>query len=220
MSINVIAVDGPAGAGKSAVTQELARRLGIDYLNTGAMYRAVVIAAQRQGVDLTDEESITAVARRAQIESRAGRTYLDGEDVTDAVRDAQISRLVRYSANAPGVREIMAQLQRAIGQERPIATEGRDQGTVVFPDARCKFYLTASVEERARRRLKELNARGQYEPLQEVQRQILERDRLDMQREVGPLRQPQDAVVIDSSELSIEQVVSIMEKIAREKITL
>ena len=218
MTTNVITVDGPAGAGKSVATRELARRLGIEYLNTGAMYRAVALQAAREGVDMTDEEAMGEVARRARIESREGRVFLNDEDVSDAVRSPEISKLVRYAANAPSVRRVMVELQRRIGRSRPIATEGRDQGTAVFPDARCKIYLTASPLERARRRLGELAERGEKEQaLDDVLAQILERDRLDMERQIGPLRQPEDATVVDSDGLTIEQVVDRMENIARLK---
>ena len=158
--IDVVAVDGPAGAGKSVTTRALAQRLGIDYLNTGAMYRAVALRALREKVNLQDEAALARLASACRIESLSGRTFLDGEDVTDAVRAPEVSQSVRYPANAPSVRAILVEQQRRIGLARPVATEGRDQGTVVFPDARCKFYLTASPEERARRRMGELAQRG------------------------------------------------------------
>lgn len=215
--INAIAVDGPAGAGKSSATRELAKRLGIEYLNTGAMYRAIALRALRLGVDLSDEDALAQTARECSLEMIGGRTYLDGEDVTDAVRDPQISQLVRYPANAPKVRAILVAMQRDIGVARPIATEGRDQGTVVFPDAVCKFYLTASAEERARRRVGELRERGIEADYNEQLAQIVERDRSDSEREVGPLREPEDAIRIDSDGKTIEQVVDEMEAIARAK---
>ena len=219
MSIDVVTVDGPAGAGKSVATRALASRLGIEYLNTGAMYRAIALKALRLGLDLQNEELLNKVARESTLESRQGRTFLDGEDVTDAVRAQEISRLVRYPAGAPSVRETLVELQRKIGLERPIATEGRDQGTVVFPDAACKFYLTASPEERARRRLGELERRGESAPFEEVLAQIVERDRGDSNREIGPLREPEDAIRVESDGKSIEQVVGEMERAARESLS-
>ncbi len=216
--IDVIAVDGPAGAGKSSATQELARRLGVDYLNTGAMYRAIALKAVRLGIDLTNEDALAAAASACTIESIAGKTYLDGEDVTDAVRDPEISKLVRYPANAPKVRAIMVEQQRKIGMARPIATEGRDQGTVVFPDAVCKFYLTATAEERARRRVGELLARGDSPDYAQVLAQIVDRDRSDSEREVGPLCQPEDAIVVDTTNLTLDEAISVMEVVARKRL--
>lgn len=216
--IDVVTVDGPAGAGKSATTRELAARLGIEYLNTGAMYRAIALQAIRLGLNLEDVDALERVAKESTLESREGRTFLNGEDVTDAVRAQEISQAVRYPANAPSVRAILVEAQRRIGLERPIATEGRDQGTVVFPDARCKFYLTASPEERARRRLGELRSRGEDEPLDRILEQIIARDKSDMEREVGPLREPEDAIRVDSDGKSIEQVVAEMERAARERL--
>ncbi|MBQ9372949.1 MAG: (d)CMP kinase [Thermoguttaceae bacterium] len=220
MSIDVVTIDGPAGAGKSATSRALAERLGLEFLNTGAMYRAVALRALRDGIELTDESALAEVARNVTLESQSGRTIMDGEDVTDAVRAPEISRIVRYPANAPSVRAILVEQQRRIGLARPLVTEGRDQGTAVFPDARCKIYLDASPEERARRRLGELRARGEETPLELILNQILERDRLDSEREVGPLCVPQDALRINSDGKSIEQVVDEMERAARSRLAI
>ena len=216
--IDVVAVDGPAGAGKSVTTRALAQRLGIDYLNTGAMYRAVALRALREKVNLQDEAALARLASACRIESLSGRTFLDGEDVTDAVRAPEVSQSVRYPANAPSVRAILVEQQRRIGLARPVATEGRDQGTVVFPAARCKFYLTASPEERARRRMGELAQRGDAASFDDVLAQIIDRDRSDSEREVGPLRQPDDATVVESDGKTVEQVVDEMERVARSKL--
>ncbi|MBQ2850899.1 MAG: (d)CMP kinase, partial [Thermoguttaceae bacterium] len=159
--IDVVTVDGPAGAGKSVATRRLAERLGIEYLNTGAMYRAIALCALRENVALTDADALTRIARERRLESRSGRVFLDDEDVSDAVRSPKVSQSVKYPAGAPSVRAILVEKQREIGLSRPIATEGRDQGTVVFPNALCKFYLTASPEERARRRFGEHQRRGE-----------------------------------------------------------
>lgn len=215
--IDVVTVDGPAGAGKSVATQRLARRLGIEYLNTGAMYRAIALCALREGIDLTDADALTKIARERRLESKNGRVFLDGEDVSDATRTPAVSLSVKYPAGAPSVRAILVEKQRAIGLSRPIATEGRDQGTVVFPDALCKFYLTASPEERARRRFGEHARRGETVDFDELLRQIVERDRRDSEREIGPLKRPDDAVLIDSDGKTIEEVVDEMERIVREK---
>ncbi len=218
MPLDVVTIDGPAGAGKSATSRALAKRLGFEYLNTGAMYRAIALRALRLRVDLTNASALAAVARAITLESIDGRTIMDGEDVTDAVRAPEISRVVRYPANAPEVRAILVEQQRRIGLSRAIVTEGRDQGTAVFPDARCKFYLDASAEERARRRLGELRARGEEAALDVILSQILERDRLDSERAVGPLCAPEDAVRVDSDGKTIEEVVDEMERVARAKL--
>lgn len=215
--IDVVTVDGPAGAGKSVATRRLAERLGIEYLNTGAMYRAIALCALRENVDLTDADALTRIARERRLESRNGRVFLDDEDVSDAVRAPEVSQSVKYPAGAPSVRAILVEKQREIGLSRPIATEGRDQGTVVFPDALCKFYLTASPEERARRRFGEHQRRGETVDFDELLRQIVERDRQDSEREIGPLKRPDDAVLIDSDGKMIDEVVAEMERIVCEK---
>ena len=220
MAIDVVTVDGPAGAGKSVCTRLLAERLGLEYLNTGAMYRAIALKALREGVELHDETALAELARRTVLESNDGRTIMDGEDVTDAVRANEVSLNVRYPANAPSVRENLVEQQRRIGVSKPIITEGRDQGTVVFPDARCKFYLTATPEERARRRLGELEARGESADVDEILRQIVDRDRSDSERDVGPLREPEDAVRILSDGMTIADVVDAMERVVRNRLTI
>ena len=220
MAIDVVTIDGPAGAGKSVVTRALADRLELEYLNTGAMYRAIALKALREGVDLHDESALAELTRRTRLESNDGRTFMDGEDVTDAVRATEVSLNVRYPAHAPSVRENLVEQQRRIGMSKPIITEGRDQGTVVFPDARCKFYLTATPEERARRRLGELEARGETADFNEILRQIIDRDRGDSERDVGPLREPEDAVRILSDGMSIQEVVGEMERVVRSRLTI
>ena len=220
MAIDVVTIDGPAGAGKSVVTRALADRLELEYLNTGAMYRAIALKALREGVDLHDESALAELTRRTRLESNDGRTFMDGEDVTDAVRANEVSLNVRYPANAPSVRENLVEQLRRIGMSKPIITEGRDQGTVVFPDARCKFYLTATPEERARRRLGELEARGETADFNEILRQIIDRDRGDSERDVGPLREPEDAVRILSDGMSIQEVVGEMERVVRSRLTI
>lgn len=220
MAIDVVTIDGPAGAGKSVVTRALADRLELEYLNTGAMYRAIALKALREGVDLHDESALAELTRQTRLESNDGRTFMDGEDVTDAVRANEVSLNVHYPANAPSVRENLVEQQRRIGMSKPIITEGRDQGTVVFPDARCKFYLTATPEERARRRLGELEARGETADFNEILRQIIDRDRGDSERDVGPLREPEDAVRILSDGMTIQEVVDEMERVVRSRLTI
>lgn len=216
--MNVVAIDGPAGAGKSVCAKRLAERLGLEFLNTGGMYRAVALLGLRQGLDLADEESLATAASNARIESREGRTYLDGEDVTEAIRSPEATQATRYAANAPSIRAILVKAQRAIGESRGIVTEGRDQGTAVFPNARCKIYLTASVDERARRRVGEHLARGEQVDFDTIRDQIAARDKSDSEREVGPLCQAPDAVVVVTDGKTIDEVVAELERIAREKL--
>ena len=159
----IITIDGPAGAGKSTVAKQLATTLGFDYLDTGAMYRAVALAGIRKNVDWAKPDELVAIVERMQIRVEAGRTFVDDEDVSDAVRSAEVTEKTRFAANNPAIRAIMVRWQRQVAQEKiaqgkNIVTEGRDQGTAVFPDAECKIYLTATPEERARRRVQE------YEP--------------------------------------------------------
>ncbi len=208
----IITIDGPAGAGKSTVARALARRLGYRYLDTGAMYRAITLAAVRDGVDLNDEGQLAEVVRRHRFEfEAAGGTMLvrvDGEDVTESIRDPELTAKVRHAAGAAQVREQLVAMQRAFAaRHEKIVTEGRDQGTVAFPGARAKFYLTADPAERARRRGAQLEAKGAAVDLEQIRRAIEARDRSDENRAVGPLKPADDAVTIDTTGLSIEQVV-------------
>jgi cytidylate kinase len=208
----VITIDGPAASGKSTVARLLAERLGATFLDTGAMYRAVTLAAVRDGVDLADEDQLLAVIERHRFDFEAARgtmlVRLDGRDVTEAIRDHDLTAQVRHIAAAPRVRERLVALQRAFADRyEKIVTEGRDQGTVAFPDARVKFYLTASAAERARRRKAELDAKGTVTDLEQLRQTIEARDRSDESRAAGPLRPAADAVVIDTTGLSIEEAV-------------
>jgi len=208
----VITIDGPAASGKSTMARLLAERLGATFLDTGAMYRAVTLAAVRDGVDLTDEEQLLRVmeGHRFDFEAARGtmRVSLDGQDVTDAIRDHELTAKVRHAAAAPRVRERLVAMQRSFAARHDkIVTEGRDQGTVVFPEAQVKFYLTASAAERARRRKADLDARGTVADLQQLQQAIEARDKSDENRAVGPLKPAADAVLVDTTGLSIEQAV-------------
>jgi cytidylate kinase len=208
----VVTIDGPAGSGKSTVARRAAERLGATFLDTGAMYRAITLAAVRDGVDLNDEERLAEVVRRHRFEfEAAGGTMLvrvDGEDVTESLRDPELTAKVRHAAGAARVREQLVAMQRAFAaRHEKIVAEGRDQGTVVFPGARAKFYLTADPAERARRRAAELEAKGAAVDPEQIRRAIEARDRSDESRTVGPLKPADDAVTIDTTGLSIEQVV-------------
>ncbi len=212
MSELVVTIDGPAGSGKSTVARLLAERLGATFLDTGAMYRAITLAAVRDGVELSDERQLLQVAARHRFDFEAARgkmlVSLDGQDVTEAIRDSDLTAKVRFAAAAPRVREQLVAMQRAFATKHTrIVTEGRDQGTVVFPDANVKFYLTAEATERARRRQAELQDKGIEADLRQVQQAIEARDRSDESRAVGPLKPAPDAVVIDTTDLSISEVV-------------
>jgi len=205
----IITIDGPAASGKSTVARLVAERLGAGFLDTGAMYRAVTLAAVQEGADLTNEQELLAVMDRSRFEfaMREGKTVVkvDGVDVSGKIRDLQLTANAKYAASAPRVRERLVRMQREIAaNHRAIVTEGRDQGTVAFPDASIKFYLTAEPKERARRRHAEF---GTKESLAQVRQAIEERDRSDESRPVGPLRPADEAIVVDSTHLSIDEVV-------------
>lgn len=211
----IVTIDGPAGAGKSTVAHQLARRLGFRFLNTGAMYRAVALAALRAELPLDDEDALVGLAKTLSIDVDDGHVRLDGEDVSAAIRDPEVTAAVRYAANNPGVRAILVELQRQIAADVNVVTEGRDQGTIVFPQATCKFYLTASPEERARRRLADLAAAGKATSLEDVLQQQNDRDHNDANREHGPLAQATDAVEVPTDGLELEEVVSRLEALVR-----
>jgi len=220
----IITVDGPAGAGKSTVAKRLALRLTekldkiFEYLDTGSMYRAVALLGVRSGVDWQIPEQLERLAESATVDIIDSRTLLNGEDVTEAVRSLDITENTRFAADNPIIRGIMVEQQRSIAQtflaaNKGLVTEGRDQGTVVFPDAECKFFLTATPEERTRRRLGELQQRGIAGDFNEIYRQITERDARDSARPVGPLCEPPDAHRIVSDGLTIDEVVERLAEI-------
>lgn len=211
----IITIDGPAGAGKSTVARSLARRLGFMFLDTGAMYRAVTLSALRHKLSWDDAEGLVALAARIRIYLDDDSVWLDGEDVSDAVRTTQITTLVKHAANNPGVRQKLVAQQRAIFGDKNVVTEGRDQGTVVFPHADLKIFLTAGPEERARRRLRDLQARGEQITLEEVLAKQNARDASDAERDVGPLAAAADAVHIVSDGRTLEQVIDQIEGLAR-----
>jgi CMP/dCMP kinase len=208
----VIAIDGPAGAGKTTVARELARALGIPYLDSGAMYRCVALAALRAGADLDDGARLGELARRLDIDPRDGGVVLDGKDVSAAIRSADVSEAASRVSIHPEVREAMVARQRALIEEGDYVAEGRDIGTVVSPGAPLKVFLTASDAERARRRAAESG-----EPLERVRSAQAERDARDRAREHGALRAAEDAVELDTTCLPIAEVVARIAEIARRR---
>ncbi|MHC4293031.1 MAG: (d)CMP kinase [Planctomycetota bacterium] len=222
MSNLVITIDGPAASGKSTVARLLAERIGASYLDTGAMYRAVTFAAMETGIDLQDEDQLSTVLkqRKFRFDDCEGimRVYVDELDVTEQIRQPDVTEKSRYIASAIPIRTKLVEMQRqyAAGCQKVI-TEGRDQGTVAFPQADIKFYLTADVNVRAQRRYSELKTKGKMENLENVQRAIDNRDKSDQSRQVGPLKPADDAIVIDTTGLGIEQVVAKLFEYIKEK---
>lgn len=218
-----IAIDGPAGAGKSTIARALADKLGARYLDTGAMYRAVALLAERAGVDPGDGEAMERILPDANIAVRyddAGvqHVYLSGEDVTGQLRTNSISMGASMVGLHMAVRRKLTELQRRVAKENDVVMDGRDITTNVLPDTPYKFYLTASVEERARRRYQQLLRRGGTDKtLEEIEREIVARDKNDMERDYMPLRRAEDAVLIDSSSLTIDEVTEQMLRLIREK---
>lgn len=211
----IVTIDGPAGAGKSSIARRLAERLGIQFLDTGAMYRAVALAALRRGLGSSDVDEIARLARELNIDVIDDRVQMDGEDISRLIRTSDVSAAVHLAADNVAVRERLVELQRQIAAGRDIVTEGRDQGTVAFPQAECKIFLTASPLERARRRFSELVERGESVTLDEVLAQQTERDKRDAARPVGALVKAADAVEVVTDGLTLEEVVTQLEAIVR-----
>ena len=226
MKACIIAIDGPAGAGKSTVARKVAEQLGYLYLDTGAMYRVIALESLQQAVPLTDEaltdEALTALAKRTHIRfdldgPDGNRVLSNGVDVTDAIRSPEVTRLVSQVAAVPGVRAEMVAQQQQIGRQKAVVLDGRDIGTVVFPDAEVKIFLTASVEERARRRWLELAQKGQTASQAEIAAAIAARDLADSTRETAPLRQAEDAYLLDTSSLTPTEAISAIIAYAKER---
>ena len=211
----IVAIDGPAGAGKSSISRLLAQRLGFAFLDTGAMYRAVALAAQRSGFGDADVTPIAQLAAQLTIDFDGLRTLLNGEDVSTQIRTPEVTAAVYLAADNVAVREVLVAMQRKIAAGKDIVTEGRDQGTVAFPRAERKIFLTASRQERARRRYEELQSRGEQTTLSEVLAQQDERDQRDATRSVGALRKASDAVEVLTDNLTPDQVVDRLEQIVR-----
>jgi cytidylate kinase len=213
----IVTIDGPAGSGKSTAARLLAERLGFPFLDTGAMYRAVALESLAAGIDLADESRVAEVARGLEIDALGTTVRANGRDVTAAIRAPEISSAASRVAANPAVREALVRLQREVAAGRNLVTEGRDQGTVVFPQAECKFYLTADPNVRAGRRHGELESQGERVPFDELLAQILERDTRDKTRETAPLVAADDALHIDTSHMSPDEMVRCLETIVRRR---
>lgn len=209
--LKVVAIDGPAGAGKSTVSKIVATRLGYTYIDTGAMYRAVALKVLESKLPLT-EEAIIDAARDVEIDQQSvggvTKTFLDGRDVSTEIRTPEVSKIVSPVAKVGFVRQRLTELQRKMATRGGVLMDGRDIGTVVLPNADVKIFLTASVKERARRRFEELKAKGFDVNLSEIEKDIATRDKIDSEREIAPLKQADDAVLIDSTDKSIDEVVA------------
>jgi len=212
----VITIDGPAGAGKTSIAKIVSRKLGYNYIDTGAMYRAISWKAFREKIDLKAKEKLIKMVRNTKIElkNRAGtvRVYLDGKDITNKIRNKRLAEGASILATVPEVREQLMKIQRRMGSSGGIVVEGRDIGTVVFPRADYKFYLDASIKERALRRYRELKVKGEEGQLAELEKAIRSRDKRDRTRGVAPLKIARDAVVIDSTDMSKKEVVEFILK--------
>ena len=210
-----IAIDGPAGAGKSTMAKLLAKELGIDYIDTGAMYRAIALKLLRSGTDYEDAEALRKVLDSTDVDYAGGSVYLDGECVDGFIRTPEVSEVASASSAKLEVREKLVALQKAMGQRKSLVMDGRDIGTNVLTDAEYKFYLDASVQVRAKRRALEMEAKGQSVDLAEVEADIASRDYRDMHREHNPLKQAEDAVYVDTSKLAIPEVIELLKSYIR-----
>ena len=214
-----IAIDGPAGAGKSTIAKLAAKELGFIYIDTGAMYRTIALYLLREHVDCEDEQALSDALRSIEVEisytDGVQQLILNGENVTDLIRTEEVSQMASVSSAKPQVRQKLLQLQRTAAEKYDVIMDGRDIGTVILPDAQLKIYLTASIEERARRRYMEMQEKGIECDLHEIESDIAERDERDMNREVSPLKQAEDAVLIDSSHMTITDVCEKICELAR-----
>lgn len=220
----IVTIDGPAGSGKSTLARQLAARLGLDFLDTGAMYRAIAATALQRSIDIPNEPYyVTELARNCPLRfdwaTDPPRLYARGADVTDRLRDRDVTDAVSDIAAIGGVRQVLVQEQRAIGKEHPrLVTEGRDQGSIVFPQAQVKFYLDASPAVRAQRRADQLRAMGKPVQLDAIRKNIIDRDRKDSTRPDGPLICPDNAIRIDTSDMTLDAVLDLLEQNVRVKV--
>jgi cytidylate kinase len=218
----IVAIDGPSGAGKSTITRQLASILSYIYIDTGAMYRALALAVSRAGVSADADQQVLEICRNSELafvsENGVSRITLNGEDVADLIRSPEISLLTSRIACKKAVRELLLGKQREMGKGGGVILEGRDIGTVVFPDADVKFFLSASAEERGRRRYLELKAKGAAVDLEQTVAEVIARDLQDENRDHAPLRQAEDAIAVDSTSLSIGEVVDGMVQVIEDRL--
>ena len=217
-----VAIDGPAGAGKSTIAKSVSKKLGVIYVDTGAMYRAMALYLIREGVDMEDATAISAKCQDADIsikfEDGAQQVILNGENVSGLIRTEQVSNMASRSSVNPDVRKKLVELQHKLATKESLVMDGRDIGTVVLPEAKVKIYLTASSAVRAKRRYDELIAKGEQADLAQIEADIIERDHRDMTREISPLKQADDAVLVDTSDMTIEEVEEKLLAIVAEKV--
>ncbi|NPA13522.1 MAG: (d)CMP kinase [Aquificae bacterium] len=203
----IITIDGPAGSGKSTIAKLLAEKLGYVYIDTGAMYRAVALKVKREGINPTDKQAVVKLMEETEISLQGDKVFLDGEDVSHLIRTEEIGKIASQIARYPEVRKVLVKMQRELGKRaKNVVIEGRDTGTVVFPDADIKIFLTASPEERAERRYKQLKEKGIQTTLEDVLKEIKERDYLDETRKDSPLRPAEGSVIIDTTGKTLNQV--------------
>ncbi|QDU36757.1 Cytidylate kinase [Maioricimonas rarisocia] len=214
----IVTIDGPAGTGKSTAARGLASRLGFEFLDTGAMYRVVAMVCLEENVDPQDAEGASRIAQRVKIDFEGDRTFVDGQDVSDDIRTSPVTSAASQVAQHSGVRDALVEQQRILAAGRDTVSEGRDQGTVVFPDAGCKFFLTADPIERAKRRHLELNERGESVDIDALLREQQARDERDLRRVIAPLKPADDAITIDTTGMDPDQVLDVLEEHCRQQI--
>jgi cytidylate kinase len=213
----IVTIDGPAGAGKSSIAKTVAERLGFEFLDTGSLYRAMTLAAIRAQVDFENSKEMIEFSSGVEICWNGTQVLLNGEDVSEQIRTPTVTDAIRFIADLPEIRARLSEIQRQVAIGRNVVTEGRDQGSEVFTDAECKIFLTASPEERARRRHQQLADMGRPLPLEEILRAQDQRDEEDRQRPIGSLRPADDAIIIDSDGMSSEQVLELILKTVQDR---
>ena len=211
----VIAIDGPAGAGKSTISKLIAKNLGINYIDTGAMYRAITYKCIKEDIDVNDIQRVVDLCSRTDVDFVDNYIYLDGQRLNEEIRSLQVSSRVSDVAKIPQVREFLLEKQREIGKRSDVILDGRDVGTHIFPDAKYKFFLNASAQERGRRRYQELIDKGQSVALEEIIEDIKKRDYIDSTRKVAPLVKADDAIEVDTTSMTIDQVVTYISDMVR-----